>query len=330
MATKKRAAKRTSAPGAVVPESLTRTGFQVRGFGPLPEDFDPVTASTRQLAAYRLPRRPDAEQEPELRELWERTMGRTRIWVTPELEHHPNVSHGPARRPDGRRHGAKLETPGVSNATSGNWSGAMTFSPRDKPYRFVGGQWTVPSPNATTAGSFWASQWVGIDGWGSSDVLQAGTETQITQISFLRATQVYTWWEWFPAGEVRIGNLPVSPGDVMYCLICADANDHATVTFSNQSQGVGTRFDITPPSGTTLTGNVAEWIVERPNVNGGVADLTDYAACYFDECIAGGGLRVDNLASASMITMTGAGGATLSEPAKENDHVVKVMWRRSS
>jgi hypothetical protein len=116
----------------------------------------------------------------------------------------------------------------------------------------------------------------------------------------------------------------------MYCLICATSTNQATITFSNQSIGVGTRFDITAPSGTSLTGNVAEWVVERPTVGGSVASLTDYAACYFDECIAGGNMNVDDLSGASLITMTGTGGATLSEPVKENDHVVKVNWRKSS
>ena len=167
----------------------------------------------------------------------------------------------------------------------------------------VGGQWTVPSPNTKSDGGFWASEWVGIDGWNSSDVLQAGTETQVTRIWFITSRQVYTWWEWFPAGEVRISNLPVAAGDLIYCLICADSTTHATVYYSNQSEGVGTRFDITAPSKTTLTGNVAEWIVERPTVGGSVASLTDYAACYFDECIAGGSGSIDNLAGASLITI---------------------------
>jgi len=75
---------------------------------------------------------------------------------------------------------------------------------------------------------------------------------------------------------------------------------------------------------------VAEWIVERPAVGGSVARLAGYAACSFDECIAGGSGRIDNLSGASLITMTGNGGATLSEPTQENDHVVKLNWRKSS
>ena len=315
---------------AFIPETLTAKGFRIRGLGPLPQSFDPMKATARQLASYRLPMRPDAKKEPQLRALWDRVMSRTRLWIAPEFEHRENITHGPARGAGGKVLKARSASAGVSNATSGNWSGATVFSPAGKPYGFVGGQWTVPSPNSQTDGSFFASEWVGIDGWNSSDVLQAGTETQITKVLFFTIKQVYTWWEWFPAGEVKISNLPVSPGDVMYCLICADTTSHATVYFTNQSQGVGPRFEITPPSGTRLTGNVAEWIVERPTINGSVANLTDYAACYFDECIAGGSGRIDNLSGASLVTMTGTGGATLSEPTKENANVVKVNWRKSS
>ena len=334
MATKdkreKRGAKKSQRPTALVPETLTRKGFKILGLGPLPEGFDPMTASARQLAAYRLPLRPDAKKEPHLRALWDRAISRTRLWITPEFEHREHITRGPARGAGGKALGARSAKAGVSNATSNNWSGAAVFSPAGKPYGFVGGQWTVPSPNSQADGAYYASEWVGIDGWNSSDVLQAGTETQITKVFFITIKQVYAWWEWFPAGEVRINNLPVSAGDVMYCLICADTASHATVYFTNQSQGVGTRFEITPPSGTRLTGNVAEWIVERPTVGGSVANLTDYAACYFDECIAGGSGRVDNLSGAMLITMTGTGGAALSEPTKENDNVVKVNWRKSS
>lgn len=338
MATQRTSKRQSTGPGirrreqhaAPIPRTLTSKGFKVKGYGALPAGFNPLTASARKLVALRLPRRPDARTEPRLAHLWERVIGRTRLWIPPEFEHHENITHGPLRpirRGERRTQATQLV---VSNATSSNWSGAAVFAPANKPYRFVGGQWTVPSPNAPADGTYYASEWVGIDGWNSSDVLQAGTETQITKIWFFTATQVYTWWEWFPAGEVKISNLPVSPGDVMYCLICADSTTHALVMFSNQSTGVGTRFDITAPSRTALAGNVAEWIVERPTVNGSVASLTDYAACYFDECIAGGSLNFDDLAAASLITMTGSGNADLSEPVKENDSVVKVNWRKSS
>jgi hypothetical protein len=184
-----------------------------------------------------------------------------------------------------------------------------------------------PAPN-------YASEWVGIDGWGSNDVLQAGTETQITEVLWFTFANVYTWWEWFPAGEVAITNLPVSPGDVMYCLICVNSTTSATVYFSNQATGVSTNFTITAPSKTTLAGNSAEWVVERPTINGNVASLTDYDVDYFDECLAGwsggGTIGVDDLTSATSITMTGSGGAELSVPTIENNHLLKLTWKKSN
>lgn len=321
---------KTREPATIVPEILASKGFRIRGLGALPKGFDPMKATARQLAAHRLPRRPDAEAEPRARALWDRVMSRTRLWIAPEFEYRERITHGPARSAEPRAALARAGAAGVANASSTNWSGALAFPPAGKSFSFVGGQWTVPSPNTQVDGAYYASEWVGIDGWGSNDVMQAGTETHITKILFLTFTEVYTWWEWFPAGEVKISNLPVSAGDVMYCLICADTTTHATVYFSNESDGVGTRFEITPPARTTLKGNVAEWIVERPTVDGSVASLTDYAACYFDECIAGGAGFIEDLDGASLVTMTGNGGAALSEPAQENDHVVKLNWRKSS
>jgi Peptidase A4 family len=318
-----------------VPDSLTSKGFRIRAFGPPPEDFDPREATARQLAAHHMPRRPDAEKEAAARAAWDRAFARPTRWIVPEFRHYEDITHGPARvvtdlaRPSRAKKAAMAEAQ-VGNATSGNWSGAISFAPAGKTYRWVAGQWTVPSPNTASDGSYYASEWVGIDGWNSSDVLQAGTETAITRTWFFTVTDVYTWWEWWPAGEVRITNLPVVPGDGMYCLICADTTSSATVYFRNESTGVGTRFAITPPSGATLQGNVAEWIVERPTINGSTASLTDYNLCYFDECLAGYSFGADDLTSATLVTMTGGGGAELSVPTRENNHVLKAVWRKSS
>jgi len=178
----------------------------------------------------------------------------------------------------------------------------------------------------------WATplEWVGIDGAGSGDVLQAGTETDIFGIFNLR--QIYAWWEWFPANEVAITNLPVSAGDTMYCLICVNSTNTATVYISNESTGVWTRFSITAPKGTTLVGNSAEWIVERPSVNGAITSLADYKVEYFDEGIAGLSdvFRIVTLGSGTPVTMTGNNNAPLSVPTIETDQLMKVNWLKSN
>jgi hypothetical protein len=309
-------------------------GFSIRTYEPTPEGFDPLKATDRQLLHHGLPRRPDAEKEPEWRAAWERALARPTTWITPEFAEIKGRKHGPLRPAGRKKLPPRSEATDLANATSGNWSGAADFSPAGKPYRWVAGQWTVPNPHAPGSGSYYASEWVGIDGWGSGDVLQAGTETEITEVLWFTISSVYTWWEWYPAGEVAITNLPVSPGDVMYCLICVNSTTSATAYFSNQATGVSTNFTITAPSGTTLAGNSAEWVVERPTVNGSVASLTDYDVVYFDECLAGwfggGTIGVDDLASATSITMTGSGSADLSVPTLENNHLMKVTWKKAS
>lgn len=54
----------------------------------------------------------------------------------------------------------------------------------------------------------------------------------------------------------------------------------------NETQGTYTSFDVTPPEGVNLVGNCAEWIVERPFVNGQITELANYNQVYFSFGIA--------------------------------------------
>ena len=119
----------------------------------------------------------------------------------------------------------------------------------------------------------------------------------------------------------------------MYCLICANSTSTATIYLTNQSSGVSTSFSITAPKGTALVGNSAEWIVERPTINGSVASLTDTKAVYFDEGIAGltgAPFTVVNLGSGTAVTMTGNNNASLSVPTLETSQLMKVNWLKAN
>jgi hypothetical protein len=324
----------TKATGAV---AKTSKGYSIRTYEVPPPDFDARTASDRELLHHGLPSRPDAATEPQLRALWDRAFSRPHTWITPEFIEVEGKVHGPVARPRGVTpsiaRGATPKT--VVNATSTNWSGSVAFAPSGNTYRFVLGSWTVPNPYAPGYGAFYASEWVGIDGWGSNDVFQAGTETQVVKVPiFGEFRSVYAWWEWFPAGEVAIGNLGVSPGDFMTCLMCVNSSTTGTVYFSNLSTNVSTTFTITAPSGTTLVGNSAEWIVERPSVNGSVASLTDYDVEFFDGCIAGYSdgrtLGISSAGSATPVTMTGNGGASLSVPTFDASQLIRLDWRAAN
>jgi hypothetical protein len=307
-------------------------GFSVRTYALPPADFSPLSATPRLLLHHGFPTRPDRKTEPQLREMWDKAFSRARTWVTPTFREVPGKKHGPAVRPAKAK--AKLSAraksgESIANATSSNWSGSVCQAPRGRTFGWVAGQWTVPNPHAPTLGSYYASEWIGIDGWGSGDVLQAGTETEIIDLGIFTFRQVYVWWEWFPANEVAITNFAVSAGDTMYCLICVNSSNTATIYLTNQSSGLSTSFSITAPKGTSLSGNSAEWIVERPTINGNVANLSDTKVVYFDEGIAGlvgTPSTVTNLGAGTPVTMTGNNNASLSVPTLETSQLMKVNW----
>lgn len=338
---------------STVPDSLTRLGYKIRPFGSLPRGFNPLTATDEQLAAQRMPRRPDRQTEPRLLALWERSMTQTKMWIAPEFTE--VKSNRPWPFP------GKLPTtfkppptppptdPRPRSVTSTNWAGAIQLGTLDLPYTFVAAQWTVPeiafnTSNPPPADTYWAAEWIGIDGWFSGDVLQAGTMTQLVvksgtfaQVSVERET--WAWWCWFP-DPMAISNMSVSPGDVLVCLICADDTmAGATIYLTNLTTGVGTRFHVTPPSGMKLGGNSAEWIVERPTITPGWpesiwespydAKLPDYVECIFDECMTGGPNMADgDLEYATTITMLSDKNDVLSVAQIDNDVQLTVTWRK--
>jgi hypothetical protein len=280
----------------------------VRLYKRRPEDFDPVTADHRELLVYGYPPRPD-EKHPHLLERWERMMSKPMNIIEPQFSLRTDKLHGPKNA--------------VANDTSTNWSGSVAFVARGDSATWVAGQWTVPDVVAPGGGDYYSSAWVGIDGDGSNDVLQAGTESEIVSGS----RQTYAWWEWYPDFEVEITNLPVSAGDIMYCLICVHSATEAGFYIHNVTTGVATSFSKTAPSGTSLVGNCAEWIVEAPTVGGGQSRLARYGDVYFDEGVAAtkNGTLL-HPGTGTPITMVDGSNNQISVPKFENDEVIRVAY----
>ena len=121
------------------------------------------------------PLRPNPEEVPKAFHAWLRAVSTPMVVVEPHLISNPNVSHG------------KNLQHGPSN--SKNWSGFeldrsfMFVGPRPGGVRFsaaydwVAGEWNVPSVTAEPGGSDFSALWVGLDGDGLADLVQAGTDT---------------------------------------------------------------------------------------------------------------------------------------------------------
>jgi hypothetical protein len=138
-----------------------------------------------------------------------------------------------------------------SSGKSTNWSG---YAFNGGPFTAVSGTFNVPQvPVGSDSDS---SEWVGIDGWGSGSVLQAGVGETVQAGQLY----VYPWWETYPDPAQPIPSMQVNP------------NDQVTVAIVHQADGswLIQMLDLTNGSTwhTTVsyTGQLvsAEWIVEAP------------------------------------------------------------------
>jgi hypothetical protein len=266
---------------AAAAEMFTATAVpSIRAVAPPPAGFDAVHASDAALAALALPPRPDAIANPAVYAKWVRAMS-VRAKRSDATLQMTNIFHGPARQ-QGR------DSRVANTATSSNWSGivntnTLTSYNARKSFYFLVSDYVIPAVSNATCDGAWdySSQWAGIDGWNSGDVLQAGTEADAYCSGSTTSTFYSAWIEWYPYSESRISGFPVAAGDDMYVEVW---NTSSTVGFAymiNLNTGQDVEFELTPPSGTTLVGNSAEWVVERPGVSGGLATLSDYALDYF-------------------------------------------------
>jgi hypothetical protein len=127
-----------------------------------------------------------------------------------------------------------------------------------------------------TGGWDYSSQWPGIDGNGSGDVLQAGVEVDAYCSGGTTASFYSVWIEWFPFNETRVSSPAIHPGDLVFVEVWNVSSTVGYAYFYNYSTQQVAEYQLTAPGGTTLQGNSIEWIVERPGVGGGLATLTNY------------------------------------------------------
>jgi hypothetical protein len=274
-------------------ESLVREitldgGVKVKTFSPPPPGFHPLTASTAELTKYGFPARPD---RPEHLERYRRVFDRIKKgfhYIEPTFKANTKRRHGLASRQVFVQAG---------NEYNLGWSGGVVYAPRGESFRWIVGEWTVPNVNAPTENQeYYSSIWIGLDGdpvSESPDVCQVGVNCDVSRSGASISGTFYPWWEWYQdgadTGEMAITNVAVGPGDTVGAVIFttgAGATE-ATGFFANLTRGeAATPFVMEAMSGVSLVGNSAEWIVERPNVDGQVSMLADYVELFFSGCDA--------------------------------------------
>ena len=160
-----------------------------------------------------------------------------------------------------------------------------------EPYDWVTGTWHVPfvtsEPNTRT----YSALWVGLDGDGTTDLVQAGTEQEATNINLgfiqFTLTNYYAWTEFLPQQptEQVISNFTINPGDEIFTAVWIGNGDNepslasasATCFMMNLSTGGFASLSV-PRSPLCVKGREAVWIMERPTVGGSLPDLANYGS----------------------------------------------------
>jgi len=273
---------RTPQPGDVIRPALTKA--------------DATNLSGDELAKRGYPVRPDAKQAPEAFATWLMAVTKPSRLVDARQVARPEVQH--------------VKPVKASNyETSGNWSG-FELRGSSGAYDLVMGEWYVPTVYYETNAHTYSAYWIGLDGDGTSDLWQAGTEQEVQDIDILGIHfdfyNYYAWTEFLPpqGTEQVLSNFTMTPGDLMFTEVWV-GNSGASPSLSGLyaigfvediSRGEYTTvyncrgFSIfgacTNIAQTNIGGSEAEWIMERPTVGGSLPDLSDYSYSYMYDAYA--------------------------------------------
>jgi hypothetical protein len=272
----------TNLPGALTPPAP-------------PDSLDPHRASAASLVKHGiLWKRPQRGDDPRLIRVWETAFSRS--WraqdrIVPHLEPQKGKIHI-------LRNLRKLAETGY---TSGNWSGGVMQGQ----WATALGFWHIPSVSKPpepqgTEGGWNSSSWVGMDGFGSNDVLQAGIQQRVAANG---QAQYVAWYEWYAPPQPKspgyiwqtnISNFPVSPGQQVYCSVQYINNKTAGyLYFANESTGQHFSVALLPPPGANFNGDSMEWIMEAPDGGEPVSSLPNFTPVQFTTalgCNANGSL----------------------------------------
>jgi hypothetical protein len=276
-----------------------------------PAGFNPLEASSDELKSYGLPSKPDATADPQRYAKWAKHLSKPLNFVAPTFK---IVEDSRVPLPDSA-------TKGDATATSGNWSGIVNTAPgTGSKYDLVEGEWIIPNayPNSTKAnGVYLAATWIGIDGWGSGDVLQAGTNSECVVSNGVTTSQsAFPWYEWYPSFWIAISNFPVHPGDTIWGEVYAESSTEGYIFLYNVGAGTYTSATFAAPSGTSLQGNSAEWIVEDPSTGSSEYLFPNYGSTAFFDCYAYSSAGSQTLTSGFPVNLV-QNNVTLSEPIDE-------------
>ncbi|HEX4112560.1 MAG TPA: G1 family glutamic endopeptidase [Stellaceae bacterium] len=162
-----------------------------------------------------------------------------------------------------------------TNLESTNWSGAVITASSGHSFSTVSAEWVVPTLSQVPIKGLATSdiaEWVGIDGYNSADVCQAGViETVQTSAKGQTTISCSAFDEWYPAAANIISSFHVNPGNTIEVTVETKGAGATSATFIFDDLTTHQVYDtsLNAPRGTSLQGNSAEFIVETPELISG-------------------------------------------------------------
>lgn len=150
----------------------------------------------------------------------------------------------------------------------------------------VEGGWIVASIASTSSSTEYASTWVGIGGWGSGDLIQAGTTAAIASGG---STAYWTWWEMLPAASQEVMLSPdstISPGDQMFVSVIYQGTSSSGQVwqFVLEDLTTGSSWQADETCGSSCaqsTFSTADWIQESPEVGSTIVQIPVFSSFPF-------------------------------------------------
>ena len=285
----------------------TRDRKGVRLYSPPSKDFDPFTATKKDLIRHGLPLRPDPQTQPGMAALWERQAARYRSFehLEPRLDTTTTAKKAvtalaaPALGPD------PIESCGYQLLST------------SAPFTALFVTWTVPDLQFTPGPFDTTDHFHTFVGLGFLDV-----HVEMTVDSAQNVTS-QVW-----AQSVGNVNLPVHPGDVISGSLCLDTQPpgraHYFLANETTSQTINFTIDTGFPPAVTINAGVTR--SGDPSQPPFLHPLARFGVVYFDEISAYTTSGSQSLTSGEAITMVDQHGKTLAQPVRLNDFAFKTVF----
>lgn len=303
-------------------------------------EAEALRLSDEELVKRHYPLPPSQKEFPAAYKAWVKAISVPVLMIPPKFIYNPNLTHKPLP-----------ENSAYNTEPNPIWSG-MELRGASGSYAWIQGSWIVPAVNAEHG--FYehddSATWIGIDGDGTKDLIQCGTQQQAYRVLWIQFTSYDAWTDFFPQVEngPTLSNFSANPGDQMYAQISI-ANAGGAPDLSGafaqfyvqdtNSSGDSVATEISTPVGTTVVGGKeAEWIEERPspcddsNVCPNSIDLANYGTVSITGAVArrpdapDRGGYVGCCGAGSYILTITSGAEILSTVAVIDDSDMKFTW----